>query len=352
MRGVALAALALVAPGLVPGLAPGLAHAACTNDLPGRGVLNVYADATTAEGVVGGIGANQCGLEVTEFCANGRCLAFFDGLSGYIDVTGLASGTIAPAPARFDYQVSALDGTLSFMGRTQPFEMSTSAPLRVTPAADHVVLSLPDPLPKDIRLTSTGSSGWEGVLPDWAGVPIPVTVYLDRLSAPEATLELFAEDPLLKMDMRLRLARVGDVPTPGSAPAVQDPTPAEPSACDQTYAAAVAVGAGQDRAQIDSFYAAVAAVGITDWDARTAAQCADLLVALAAAGVPVASSNAVAPVPQASCEALTADLRPILRGPDSAEKRAVLAAMVSLGITSIDVTNPKHCAEISAALGR
>lgn len=248
---------------------PGLAHSACTNDLPGSGVLNVYFNATTPDGAIGGISANQCGLEVTDFCTNGRCLAFFDGLSGYIDVTGLASGTIAPPPSIFEYQVSAVDGSLSFMGRSQPFEMNGSDPIRITPAADHVVLSLPDPLPKGIRLTSTGSSGWEGIMPDWVGVPIPVTVYLDRLSAPEASLELFAEHQMLKMDMRLTLARTGDLPdtsAASAAPAVADPIPGETYACDKTLELAVAVGAAKDQAQIDAYYAAVASVGITDWE--------------------------------------------------------------------------------------
>jgi len=340
MKHFAIAALALAV--------PGIAHAACTGDLPGRGVLNVYADATT-DGVIGGISANQCGLEVSDFCANGRCLAFFGGLSGYIDVTGLASGTIAPFPSAFEYEVSGVDGSLSFMGRTQPFEMNGNDPVRITPAADHVLLSLPDPLPKDIRMTRTGSSSWEATLQDWVGVPIPVTIYLDQLGGPRALLEFFAENQMLRMDMRLRLTRTGALPETTVRPPITDPVPGETYACDTTHVLAVAVGNAGAQAQIEAFYAAVAAAGITDWDNRTEPQCADLLVELEKAGIQRLTQT---DRPQQSCDALAAELRPILRGPDSAEKTALMATMVALGITSIDTTNPKHCAEISAALGR
>ncbi|MEO0917057.1 MAG: hypothetical protein AAFY31_08755 [Pseudomonadota bacterium] len=331
-------------------LAPAVGHAACTGDVPGGGVLNVYHNATTTDGVVGGISANQCGLEVTDFCTNGRCLAFFDGLSGYIDVSGLRSGTLSPAPAAFEYQVDSVDGSLSFMGRSQPFQLNGTEPVRITPAADHVLLSLPDPLPKAIRMTSTGSSGWEAVLPDWVGVPIPVTVYLDRLSAPEATLELFADHQMLKMDMRLKLVRLGELPETTAAP-LSVPATGGTNACDETYKLAVSVGEAGVQSQINAFYAAVAAVGITDWDKRTEAQCTGLLAALETVGISNANVPTVAP-PQQSCDELSQDLRPILRGPDSGAKRAVLARMVALGITAFDPTNPKHCAEISAALGR
>ena len=270
-------------------LASGATHAACTGDLPGRGTLDVYADASAPDAVIGGIAANQCGLEVTDHCANGRCLMFFDGLSGYIDVSALASGTIAPAPTAFEYAVTALDGSLSFMGQNQSFGLDGDQTIRVVPGADHVTLSLPAPLPDNIRMTSTGSSGWEALMPDWVGVPVPVSVYLDRVSAPRATLEMTADHALLKMDMRLTLSRVGDMPDlSASAPATS-------------------------------------------------------VVA------PVAPETTVAP---RTCDTLVADARPVLRGPDNDARRALLATMVSLGVTSIDPTNPKHCAEISAALGR
>ncbi|WP_299684184.1 hypothetical protein [uncultured Tateyamaria sp.] len=335
----ALAALAL----------PGIAQAACTNDLPGRGVLNVYADAMSSA-VIGGISANQCGIEVTDFCANGRCLAFLDGLSGYIGVSGLASGTIGPPPVTFEYRVDAVGGSLRFMGQSQRFEVSGNDTIRITPAADHVVLSLPDPLPKNIRLTSTGSSGWEAVMPDWVGVPVPVTVYLDRLSADVATLELIAEHQMLTMDMRLTLARLGsgpDVPRVDAAP-----QPDAETACDRSHDIAHLVGQYGQQAQIDAFYAAVTAAGITDWDARTEAQCLDLLTALEMGGLPAMGLGGPAEAPATTCETLADKLRPILRGPQSEQKRAVLATMVSLGITSIDPANPKHCAEIKAALKR
>ncbi|MEO0863327.1 MAG: hypothetical protein AAFY39_01860 [Pseudomonadota bacterium] len=335
-------------------LAPGVARAACTGDLPGTGLLNLYSDATGG-GVIGGIGANQCGLEVTDFCTAGRCLTFFDGLSGYADVSRLASGTLDPAPDAFEYDVDGIDGSLTFMGQSQPFDLSGDNRIRVVPQADHVLLSLPDPLPDNIRMTSTGSSGWEAVLPDWVGVPIPVTVYLDRLSAKRATLELAADHQMLKMDMRLALARVGDLPDMSAAvPDTADPVPAAPLACDKTQEIAVSVGQTGEQTRINAYFAAVARVGITDWDNRTEAQCADLLDALEAAGL---ADSAPQPIPRPvaaaeTCDPLIQDVRPILRGPASAEKRAVLSAMVALGVTSIDATNPKHCSEVAAALGR
>ena len=101
-----------------------------------------------------------------------------------------------------------------------------------------------------------------------------------------------------------------------------------------------------------AFFSAVAAAGITDWDNRTDAQCTVLLAALDRAGISgTAPANAAIPK-AASCDALVQDVRPVLRGPQSAERTAILSAMVALGITSIDPTNPKHCAEIAAAAGR
>jgi len=329
-------------------------QAACTGDLPQGGLMSVYADASS-DAVIGGITANQCGLEVTDFCEDGRCLTFFDGLSGYIDVSGLVSGTITPPPAVFEYRVDAVDGSLSFMGREQAFELNGDEPVLITPAADHVLLALPAPLPKDIRMTSTGSSAWEALLTDWVGVPIPVSLYLDRVSAPRATLELFAEHQMLKMDMRLVLARVGGPAAITQVPVSSEPVPGETFACDRTHALALDVGKTGDQDQIDAFYTAVGAAGITNWDTRSEQRCLDLLQQLEQVGIadtPGADTNEDAAGPDASCDALIGQLRPILRGPESAEKSAVLAAMISLGVTSFDQTNPKHCSEIAAVLGQ
>lgn len=329
-------------------------QAACTGDLPQSGLMSVFAEATS-DAVIGGIGPNECGLEVTDFCEDGRCLVFFDGLSGFIDVSGLASGTITAPPSVFEYRVEAVDGVLMFMGREQAFELSGDQPVLVTPAADHIRLDLPAPLPKHIRMTSTGSSGWEATLPDWVGVPIPVSLYLDRVSAPRATLELFAEHQMLKMDMRLVLARAGGPATTGPVAGVAAPSPGGAFACDKTHALAVAVGKTGLKDQIDVFYAAVGAAGISNWDTRTEPQCADLLERLERAGladISDADTSAAAGTATASCADLAAQVRPILRGPESEDKSAVLSAMVSLGVTSFDPTNPKHCSEVTAALRR
>ena len=341
---------ALWAASLVLGVASGAAHAACTGDLPGRAVLDVHADATS-DGVIGGIGANQCGLEVTDFCDAGRCLAFFDGLSGYIDVSALASGTITPPPDAFEYRTEAVDGTLRFMGQSQRFEMDGDETIRITPQADHVLLSLPAPLPQAIRMTSTGSSGWEATLPDWVGVPIPVSVFIDRVSAQRATLELLADHQMLQMNMRLTLVRLGQAP--GQVAPPPQPAPSDVSACAATQDMAVAIGQAGDTAKRDAFFAAVTQVGITDWDTRTEAQCKALLAALTEVGIPDASPTQADLAPaQGGCDQLVKDLRPILRGPQSADKQALLATMVTLGVTSIDASNPKHCSEFAAALGR
>ncbi|SHI06688.1 hypothetical protein [Marivita hallyeonensis] len=199
-RLVTLTALALL---------PTMGHAACSGDLTDLGSLNVFTTATS-EAVIGGIGANQCGIEVTDFCEGDRCLVFYSGLSGYIDIRRLVSGTFDPPPAEFVYTVSDAQGTVTFMGREQPFGMDDDTrPLRVVPAADHVMLYLPAPLTSPVRMTSTGSSGWEGTLPDWAGLPIPVSLYLDQLSAPQARMELFADSDMVKMNVMLFLDRDG-----------------------------------------------------------------------------------------------------------------------------------------------
>lgn len=190
-------------------LTPTLGHAACSGDLTGLGSLDVFTNATS-DAVIGGIAANQCGIEVTDFCEGDRCLAFYAGLSGYIDIRRLVSGTFDPPPEDFTYTVSDAQGSVTFMGREQPFGMDDdTTPLRVVPAADHVMLYLPEPLTSPVRMTSTGSSGWEGILPDWAGLPVPVSLYLDQLSAPQARMELFADTDMVKMNVMLFLDRDG-----------------------------------------------------------------------------------------------------------------------------------------------
>lgn len=190
-------------------LTPTLSHAACSGDLTGLGSLDVFTNATS-DAVIGGIAANQCGIEVTDFCEGDRCLAFYAGLSGYIDIRRLVSGTFDPPPEDFTYTVSDAQGSVTFMGREQPFGMDDdTTPLRVVPAADHVMLYLPEPLTSPVRMTSTGSSGWEGILPDWAGLPVPVSLYLDQLSAPQARMELFADTDMVKMNVMLFLDRNG-----------------------------------------------------------------------------------------------------------------------------------------------
>lgn len=338
---------------LVLTIVAGTAHAACTGDLPGRGVLNVFADATS-ESVIGGIGPNQCGLEVTDYCSGGRCLAFLDGLSGYVDVSALAGGTITQPPETFEYRVQAIDGGLRFMGQSQTFELAGNDTIRIEPRADHVVLNLPAPLPQGIRMTSTGSTGWEAVLPDWVGVPIPVSVYLERLSAARATLELSADHQMLEMDMRLTLDRLGQRPAQPTTTRQTAGSEAG-SACNDTQALAVATGKSGDAAKRNAFFAAVEQVGITDWDTRTEPQCTSLLIALEKVGIPDPGPRPaqVATAPSTgNCGALVKDLRPVLRGPDSADKQAIIATMVTLGVTSIDPSNPKHCAEFAAAIGR
>ena len=190
-------------------LTPTLSHAACSGDLTDLGSLNVFTTATS-DAVIGGIAANQCGIEVTDFCEGDRCLAFYAGLSGYIDIRRLASGTFDPPPEAFIYTVSDAQGTVNFMGREQPFGMDNDTrPVRVVPAADHVMLYLPEPLTSPIRMTSTGSSGWEGVMPDWAGLPVPVSLFLDQLSAPQARMELFADTDMVQINVMLFLDRDG-----------------------------------------------------------------------------------------------------------------------------------------------
>ena len=256
-------------------LAPGATYAACSNDLPGSGILNFHADAT-ADGVIGGIGPNQCGIEVTDFCEGGRCLAFYDGLSGYIDVAGLQSGTIDPAPTAFVYEVTGADGAMSTLGQSTPFTWEPGPPIRIEPVADHVNLFLPHPFPKPIRMESTGSSGWEATLPDWAGVPIPGVMYFDRLGAQSARLEMFTDDEIFQLDAVLLLQRVmGD--TEDVIIGADGPPP-----CVLVDDMAQRVGAiGQD-AMIDDFYTAVDRAGITDWDNMTPGMCAVLLDELGA----------------------------------------------------------------------
>ncbi|MDX8352937.1 hypothetical protein [Cognatiyoonia sp. IB215182] len=251
-------------------LTPVAAHAACTNDLPGSGVLNFHPN-PTSDGVIGGVSPNQCGIEVTDFCEAGRCLAFYEGLSGYIDVTGLQSGTIDPAPTAFVYDVTGADGTMTSLGQSTPFAWEPGPPIRIEPGADHVNLFLPHPFPKPIRMESTGSSGWEAVLPDWAGVPIPVVMYFDKLGAQSARLEMFTDDEIFQLDAVLFLQRVmGD--TEDVIIGADGPPP-----CVLVNDMAQRVGAIGQEQMIDDFYTAVDRAGITDWDNMTPGMCAVLL---------------------------------------------------------------------------
>ncbi|MCH2078127.1 MAG: hypothetical protein MK180_14820 [Rhodobacteraceae bacterium] len=270
---------------LLLSLPPTVATAACTGDLAFEGFSNVYLEGT-GDAVVGGIAPNQYGLEITEFCEGDRCLMFFKGLSGFIDVTTLAGPVDDALPLQFAYDVTAMDGALTFMGQTQAFALTGGRPIFVEPQADHVLLRLSPPLPIGVRMESTGSSGREALLPDWVGVPVSVALYLDCLGADEALLEITADHEILKMNMRLGLARISEAPAVATSEAAATTTGSAPyTACQETHALAVSVGEGGDQAQIDAYFAAATAVGITDWDNRSDTQCEALLVALSAAGV-------------------------------------------------------------------
>lgn len=321
---------------LITLLVPALAQAACTHDLPGAGVLHVYPDAT-GDGVIGGISANQCGVEVTDFCQGSRCLAFFEGLSGYIDVTGLKSGSITSMPAEFVYVLGAIRMTGN--GQTPLAGLQTGTELRIVPAADHVGLILPPPFEQTVRMESTGSSGWEGTLPAWRGTPGEVVLYLDQLSAPNARLELFADSDLLQLDAQIMLERA----------VVAGQTAPQPAACTQTEDLARQVGDSGRQDMIEAYYAAVDRAGITDWAGRTQTQCIDLLRHLDASDIRAGANAAQAP--HMDCFALDRLLAPILDGPTSVQKLTALKIMVDLGVTSPRQATTDQCTTIAAHMG-
>ena len=337
-------------------LTPAMVHAACTGDLPGRSALEVF-NATTGDGVIGGIGPRQCGLEVTDFCGNGRCLAFYNGLSGYIDVTGLQSGTIEPAPADFIYNVARADGDIQFLGNAQPFEFGPGTALRVEPAADHVRLFLPQPFPQPIEMTSTGSTGWEAILPNWIGVPVPVILYLDQLSAPKARLELQADHTMLNMDVILHLERVSG-PNLTEASADQgDPAGGQsPDACAEADRMAQLITSADHPDLNGALFNAIGRAGITDWQSRSQEQCRELLRHLDAMDIraetispgPAATSEPASPT--VDCATLSERVRPVLRGAPSAEKSVLLEAMLNAGVTSLTQADETQCAEIAKAI--
>ncbi len=334
----------------------GAALATCSNDLPGKSVLTVYPDPTST-GSIGGIGPNQCGIEETKFCQNGRCLAFFDGLSGYMEITDFASGTATAPITEFLYDVTAAQGEVLFGGVPAPFTLTDKTRLRFVPAADHVSLYLPPPFDRTIIMHSTGSSGWEGSMPDWVGIPGTVVLYVDRLSAQSARLELFSDGPMFKLNAQLTLQRVGGPapePTPQS-PATNTPADTSSADCKATDMLAQQVGASGDQSLIDAYYRAVTKSGITNWDARTPAQCAVLLEHLAAEGIDgtrfnTATSGNLAPTPDA-CAQLEQKLRPILRGALGPERDLALEAMVERGLLSLKNATPEQCAELAQSLG-
>jgi len=268
-------------------MCPAAAHAACTHDLPQRGVLNFHLEASR-DSVVGGIGPNQCGIEVSDICADGRCLAFFDGLSGYVDVTGLASGSFGPAPSGFRYTLTEVEGMAPNAEAADVLQGAVGKVLIADLGAKGIDLLLPLGDVGPVSLQSTGSSGWEGVLDDWPGVNGPVVVYFDRLGAMNTRVEVFATDPDANFDALLFVAR--ETETTANIIIGGDGMPP----CVILDNMALDLADLDDPALQRAFDATVLAAGIHDWGAMTQPDCDGIVVALDESGLSDKISTAIA----------------------------------------------------------
>ena len=331
------------------------AAALCT----GPGGANVLAEPHPGGPVLGGVAANQCGFELTADCQGGYCFGFFDGLSGYIEQSALTGPASAPLTG-FSYRPVRADGTLQMMGRSAPFEIDDTAAMDVAIAPGRATLQMPAPWSAQIPLQKTGSSTWDGQSQDWMGVPISVIYEFDQLGAQKARLRLIADHMMLKMDVLLHLERVGGPKQAAAAGEVEQPVSAvkEPDVCDLVDGKAQAILASGSDEAATALMNSVAAIGISDWAAKTSEQCKQLAAAMAPGAMPAARPS---PQPEALaepaiadravCTDLAADLRPILREPGHPGHRAVLSEMLILGISSLASATPDQCFQLGSALG-
>ncbi len=185
------------------------AQAACINGAPNGGTLEIYSKPVVNGPVIGGVGIGECNVEVTEHCKpNGYCQVFLGTLSGWADMRYISVDADERPPKNFVYTVADGSGTVTMGGISQPAPVEQRGKLIFTPDGEAMMLTLPREFASPpVRMQRTGSSSFTGMMTNWGGFPMKVEVIAERISDPRATLEFYADNHMVKMDLKLVLKR-------------------------------------------------------------------------------------------------------------------------------------------------
>ncbi|MEP4804578.1 MAG: hypothetical protein ABJZ69_09210, partial [Hyphomicrobiales bacterium] len=150
-------------------------------------------------------------IEVTNECSGAFCQVFFGTLSGWVDMQYISVASNEAPATEFIYQIVAGDGTVTMLGRTQPTPVETGGKVVFRPLGERLILTMPPRLEMPpLTMERVGSNSFSGTMPDWGGFPVKVEIIAERVSHQRATLEFFANNAQVKMDMRMDLRRVGE----------------------------------------------------------------------------------------------------------------------------------------------
>ena len=188
----------------------GQAHAACITGSPDGSTLSIHSKPAADGPVIGGAGVGQCNVEVTDHCRpNGYCHVFMGTLSGWADMRYIDVASDEQPPKQFTYRVSGGDGSITMGGISQPAPVEQRGEVSFSPKGEVLMLTLPREFSSPpIKMHRIGSSSFEGAMKSWGGFPMKVQVIAERISDPRATLEFFANNAMIKMDLKLVLTRI------------------------------------------------------------------------------------------------------------------------------------------------
>ena len=393
----------------------------CVASAPNGNSLRVYDAPTTNGPVLGGIGVGTCGINVTNQCEGTMCVIVFPGLNGWVDMRHIsnspvqAPGLMTPAASAgtYIYGVTGGSGKVTAAGVTQPTPVDAGGTVRVEKSSPtSATLVLPrEVTDAPVRLSGSGAGPWTGGFGSWGGLPMNVSVRIDGLGNPTASLVLVGQNQMASMEIRLDLT-VQTLPS-GSLPAASGPAPGpvpapQPSAagnpCLQLARITEIINRQAGTRQVQDLRGIYVIAGVTSTDATgdtgACRRALDLIAqneelwklaenggigstatspgagvpvprpspkqvpapsvsqsaqATASSSSPAGSNPGTSPAQQAAllaeaCVILQPAVSPLLRGASGETRAAVLRILAAQGIVSVASAQPRQCAYVMAEL--
>ncbi|MEP4769216.1 MAG: hypothetical protein ABJY83_15015 [Roseibium sp.] len=139
-------------------------------------------------------------------CIGTICDPFSNGPDARMAVPYVVAASNDPLPTQFVYRVSGGHGTVAMLGVSQPAPVEENAKVVFTPKGDVMILTLPKEFESPpVELHRVGNKSFSGIMPSWSGFPIKVEVLAEDVSTSTASIEFFADNGQIKMDMTVNL---------------------------------------------------------------------------------------------------------------------------------------------------